>query len=121
MARGKATQSGAAAKAEEDRPLQRVVGLRYEPDDGALPQVVLKGAGPLAEELLARRIGLGTRSPPVVKDAALVDALYRLPVDGAIGPELFEAVAALLVHVFAVEAKVRQARDATMQQGEWKR
>ena len=89
--------------------LPRVVGVQYTPDDG-LPQVILKGAGPLAEELLARRIGLGTRSPPVVKDEALLEALYRLPVDNAIGPELFEAVAALLVHVFAVEAKVRGER-----------
>jgi flagellar biosynthesis protein len=97
---------------DDGAQLQRVVGLKYEPGGEGLPQVVLKGAGRLAEEVLERRIGLGLRSPPVVKDAALVDALYRLPVDGAIGPELFEAVAALLVHVFAVEAKVR---EATMQ------
>ncbi len=82
------------------------MGLKYEPEQG-LPQVILKGSGPLAEELLQRRIGLGTRSPPVVKDEALLEALYRLPVDGAIGPELFEAVATLLVHVFAVEARMR--------------
>jgi type III secretion system FlhB-like substrate exporter len=88
---------------------KRVVGLQYEPEQG-LPQVILKGAGPLAEELLQRRIGLGARTPPVVKDGALLEALYRLPVDGAIGPELFEAVAALLVHVFAVEARMKGER-----------
>ena len=82
---------------------KRVVGLKYEPDDG-LPQVILKGAGPLAEELLAMR---DRRRPNVVKDAALLDALYKLPVDSAIGPELFQAVAVVLAHVFAVEAKLR--------------
>ena len=103
-----------AKEMDDEAGPKRVVGLRYDPGEG-LPQVVLKGAGPLAEELLARRIGLGSRSPPVIKDAALLDALYRLPVDGAIGPELFEAVAALLVHVFAVDARVRAERERTMQ------
>jgi flagellar biosynthesis protein len=87
---------------EETVP-KRVVGLRYQPDEG-LPEVILKGAGPLAEELLRRRT---PRGPPVVKDEALLDALYRLPLDSAIGPELFQAVAALLAHIFAVEGKMR--------------
>ena len=81
----------------------RVVGLRYEPDEG-LPEVILKGAGPLADELLRQRTRHGTA---VVKDEALLDALYRLPLDSAIGPELFQAVAALLAHIFAVEGKMR--------------
>lgn len=85
---------------------KRVVGLRYRPDEGddALPEVILKGAGPLAEELLKSR---GPHGPAVVKDEALLDALYRLPLDSAIGPELFQAVAALLAHIFAVEGKMR--------------
>ena len=94
-----------------DEPeLKRVVGLKYEPGDG-LPEVILKGTGPLAEELLQRRMKMGSKSPPVVKNEALLDALYRLPVDGAIGPELFHAVAALLVHVFAVDAKLKGERN----------
>lgn len=82
---------------------KRVVGLRYEPDEG-LPEVILKGAGPLAEELLRVRM---TRGPMLVKNEALLDALYRLPLDSAIGPELYQAVAALLAHVFAVDGKMR--------------
>ncbi len=89
---------------DEEAVRKRVVGLRYEPDDG-LPEVILKGAGPLAEELLKRRTG---QRPPVVKDEALLDALYRLPIDSEIGPELFQAVAVLLAHVFAVEGKMRE-------------
>ena len=58
----------------EGRPLQRVVGLRYDPDDGGLPEVILQGAGPLAEALLRQRMRKG---PPLVKNEALVDALYR--------------------------------------------
>jgi len=91
---------------DDEQVLKRVVGLRYEPGEDSLPEVILKGAGPLADELLARRSGAGNR-PPVVKDEALLDALYRLPIDSAIGPELFQAVAVLLAHVFAVEAKLK--------------
>lgn len=79
---------------------KRVVGLRYEPEQG-LPKVVLKGCGPLAEEILQRH-GPGRR-PPVVKNEALLEQLYRLPIDGEIGPELYRLVAIILVHVFAVE------------------
>lgn len=87
---------------------RRVVGLRYEGADD-LPTVHFKGAGPLADELLQRR-GLG--APPVVHNPVLLDALYRLPVDAAIGPELFQAVAAILVHVLSVDALQRSTTTA---------
>jgi flagellar biosynthesis protein len=83
----------------------RVVGLAYDPEGDALPRVVLKAAGPLAGELLSQ-----PRLPPVRHDAALLDALFRLPTDGAIGPDLFHAVAAILAHVIAVDA--RRQEDA---------
>jgi type III secretion system FlhB-like substrate exporter len=37
--------------------------------------------------------------PPVVRDAALVDQLYRIPIDAPIGRELFPVMATLLAHV----------------------
>ena len=85
---------------DEDK---RVVGLRYRPEEG-LPRVILKGSGRLASEVVRRRDAL--RGPPLVRDEKLVRELYRLPVDAEIGPELFELVAILLVHVFAVEESV---------------
>lgn len=98
-----AAQTDLSDRYEPDAPApRRVVGLKYAPEDG-LPQVILKGAGPLAEELLARRdprVG-----PQVVKNEALLQSLYRLPIDSAIGPELFQVVAVILAHVFALETK----------------
>jgi flagellar biosynthesis protein len=91
---------------QKDTPA-RVVGLRYEPEEG-LPQVVLKGSGQMAEEILRRRDWL--REQPVVKDPQLVEQLYKLPIDARIGPELFQLVAALLVHVFAIEEKMRRLK-----------
>lgn len=91
----------------EPAPIRRVVGLKYEPDAGP-PQVVLKGAGPLAEEILTRRRArVGAQ---VVRNEALLESLYRLPLDAQIGPELFHVVAVILAHVFALEAQLKSTR-----------
>lgn len=88
----------------ETKP-QRVVGIRYEPEEGA-PKVILKGAGALAEEILRTRHPV--TGPQVVKNPELLEKLYRLPVDAQIGPELYHLVAIVLAHVFSVEAKARE-------------
>ena len=85
--------------------LKKVVGLKYEPGEG-VPQVIVKGAGAAAEELLRRRDALD--GPPVVEDRALAEQLYRLPMEAPIGPELFELVAALLAHVFSLEQQIAE-------------
>jgi flagellar biosynthesis protein len=92
----------------QQAPIRRVVGLSYEPEKG-LPQVILKGAGPLAEDILKRR---GPRvGVQVVRNEALLQSLYRLPLDAQIGPELFQVVAVILAHVFALEAKLKSERE----------
>ncbi|HZR68347.1 MAG TPA: EscU/YscU/HrcU family type III secretion system export apparatus switch protein [Burkholderiales bacterium] len=85
--------------------LTRVVGLAYEPGEG-LPHIVLKGAGPLADEVLERGRRIGA---PVVHDRELLDRLFRLPTDSEIGPELFRVVAVILAHVFALNEKRKEA------------
>ena len=93
----------------EPSKIKKVVGLEYAPGTG-LPQVTLKGAGPLAEELLWRRSKSG--SPKIVHDAALTEQLYRLPIDSQIGPELFRVVAIVLTHVLSIDAKIKgEKRD----------
>lgn len=89
-----------------DKPeIKRVVGLHYEIGEG-LPQVILKGSGRLAEEILRRSDPVN--GPHVVKDPELLDKLYRLPLDGEIGPDLYRLVAILLAHVFAVEGTLKR-------------
>lgn len=83
---------------------KRVVGLGYEPGSG-LPQVILKGSGPLADEILAQRRKLS--NPQIYRNDELVERLYRLPIDSQIGPDLYRLVAVILAHVFAVEAKLK--------------
>lgn len=87
-----------------ERP-RRVVGLGYEPEHG-VPRVMLKAVGSTAEDIIwSSQRGSG---PPIVKNPAVLDALYRLPVDADIPPELFEVIAVILVHVSAVDAETKQ-------------
>ncbi len=89
----------------EDEASKKVVGLKYEPGQG-LPRVILKGSGKLAEAILEQQKKPG--GPSLVKDEQLLQALYKMPVDGEIGPELYELVAILLVHVFAIEDREKE-------------
>jgi type III secretion system FlhB-like substrate exporter len=86
---------------------KKVVGLGYEVGQG-LPRVVVKGSGKMAEQILRQRDP--NNGPMLVKDAQLLEQLYRLPMDAEIGAELFHLVAALLAHVFAVEEKMKEER-----------
>jgi type III secretion system FlhB-like substrate exporter len=89
----------------ENEQNKKVVGLAYEPGKG-LPRVVVKGNGPMAEQILRERDPVD--GPMLVKDPQLLQQLYRLPMDAEIGPELFQLVAALLAHVFAVEQRLKE-------------
>jgi type III secretion system FlhB-like substrate exporter len=88
---------------------RRLVGLKYEPE--GLPQVVAKASGEAVEEALRRRAA-GGRAAPVVRNEALLEELFRLPLDAPIGRELFQVVAVLLAHVLDVEAKLAERADA---------
>jgi type III secretion system FlhB-like substrate exporter len=76
------------------------------------PTVVLKGAGVGATAVLdaARR---AAEPPPVVRDAALVDQLYRIPIDAPIGRELFPVMATLLAHVVQLDRHMQDQTGAS--------
>jgi len=85
----------------------KVVGLAYKPG-GELPRVVVKGCADAAEAILRERDWV--RGPRVVRDPQLTEQLYRLPLEAPIGPELFQLVAILLTHVFAIEEQLAGER-----------
>jgi type III secretion system FlhB-like substrate exporter len=90
--------------------LQRVVGVSYEPGELA-PVVVLKSAGAGAAAVLdaARH---AAEAPAIVRDAALVEQLYRIPIDGDVGRELFPVMATLLAHVVTLDKHLEQLPGA---------
>ncbi len=79
---------------------KRVVGVSYT-EGGQAPVVVVKGAGEAAEAVLNQAREQNDLS--IVRDPELVAQLYRVPVDSAIGRDLFPVMAALLAHVLLVD------------------
>jgi type III secretion system FlhB-like substrate exporter len=45
---------------------------------------------------------------PVAHDTTMVNQLYRLPIDTALGKELFPVMAVLLAHVLRVDRKTKE-------------
>lgn len=84
---------------------QKAVAVRYDPDEIA-PKILAKGAGVIAEKILEN-----AQDADIVvhKDAALVEDLTRLDLGEHIPPELYEAVAQILV--FICELDGRKSRE----------
>jgi len=90
-----------------ERPRRRrATALKYEQGPGAAPRVVASGAGLVADRIveLAREQGV-----PVREEPALVEALARLELEQEIPPELFVAVAEVLVWAYGLEGGRRSA------------
>lgn len=85
--------------------VKKVVGVKYTPGEG-LPTVILKGSGKIAEEILNKRNSVNSHK--VIEDKELVEKLYRLPIDAEITRDLYEVVAIMLSHVFAVNEKLKE-------------
>jgi flagellar biosynthesis protein len=81
--------------------MRRATALRYRTGDGA-PQVVATGRGQIAETILARAREAGV---PVREDAGLAEALGRLPLEAQLPPELYAAVAEVLVWAYRLDAR----------------
>ncbi len=71
----------------------------------AAPVVVASGQGYVAEQIIALAKAYGV---PVERDPALAGMLARLRVGEAIPPELYQAIAELLVFLYDLDARVVQ-------------
>jgi flagellar biosynthesis protein len=96
----------ATPPAERPKP-RRAAALHY--GGGDAPTVVAAGAGAAAEriEQIARE-----NNVPVQNDGPLAEALSRLPVDAEIPPELYRAVAEVLIWARGVEIIARSEHAA---------
>jgi flagellar biosynthesis protein len=86
---------------------RRAAALKYDQDPAhpsGAPKVVAAGAGLIADKILeiAREQGVSIREDP-----ALAEALARLELEQEIPPELFAAVAEVLVWAYSLEGKRR--------------
>jgi flagellar biosynthesis protein len=75
---------------------KKPVALRYDPEKDNAPVVLAKGYGELAERII--KIAK-ERNIPVVEDKDMISALIRVEVFEEIPPELYRAVAKVLVFI----------------------
>ena len=81
---------------------KKAAALKYNPGEAAAPKVVAKGSGSIAEKILevAREHKI-----PLREDPQLVEVLSTIDLDREIPPELYKAVAEILVFVYRMTKK----------------
>lgn len=82
---------------------QKAVALKYDYSSGAAaPKVLAKGQGGVADKILevAREKGI-----PLYEDPELVEVLSQLDVSTEIQPELYQAVAEVLIFIYKMNQK----------------
>ena len=84
---------------EDKKKIKQAIALEYNPDEEA-PKVIATGRGALAERIIEKA---KESDVPIHRDDKLADTLSRLEIGDMIPPELYEAVAEVLVFVDAME------------------
>lgn len=82
----------------------RAVALRYDRGKARAPRVVAKGQGHVAENIIgvAQKHGV-----PLHEDSNLAATLNALDLEAEIPPELYRAVAEVLVFIYRLAGKLK--------------
>ena len=80
------------------------IAREYDPNVDEAPKVLATGKGLVAEKIIEEA---KKSDVPVHKDSKLAGTLSKLEIGDMIPPELYEAVAEVLVFVDAMEKKLR--------------
>lgn len=83
-------------------PTHYAVAVRYEPRETPLPIVVASGVDEEAAQLRGIALSMGV---PIIANPPVARALYKVPLNQPIPPELLEVVAAILRWVDSVGAR----------------
>src|SRR6056297_3065034 len=87
-------QNNRRVKSDE---VEEAAALKYDPDEGPIPKVVAQAKGELARRIV--EIAL-ENDIPIYKDEKLVEKLLELDYYSEIPPELYKAVAEVIVYVY---------------------
>ncbi len=93
-------------KKKDDR--LTAAAIKYDAKKDTAPRVTAKGKGLIAEKIieLARK-----HNVPIKEDPALVQVLYQLEIDDHIPPELYKAIAEILVFVYSLNEEWRSRQN----------
>lgn len=90
----KTDQFGKKIKQEE---VNEAAAIKYDPDESPIPKIVAQAKGELAQRIV--EIAL-ENDIPIYKDQKLVEKLLELDYYSEIPPELYKAVAEVIVYVY---------------------
>lgn len=86
-------------------PTRLAVALCYEPKGMPAPKVIAKGSDWMARRIIAEA---QRYSVPIIPDAPLAQALFKLPVGATIPPELYHAVAEVIAFVYRITGRTQE-------------
>lgn len=81
---------------------RKAVALKYNASKDQAPKIVAKGKGQLAERIIKIAQDYNV---PIYEDANLVEVLSKLELDTQIPPELYQAVAEILVFIYKLNQR----------------
>ncbi|MBN2082710.1 EscU/YscU/HrcU family type III secretion system export apparatus switch protein [bacterium] len=90
-----------------DKPIQKSVALRYDPEQDRAPVLVAKGKGFIAERIIALAKEHGIF---VHQDPALVELLMDVELADTIPPQLYQVVARVLAMVYRANRELAKSR-----------
>ena len=82
---------------------KKAAALKYDKKESGAPSVVAKGKGVIAEQIIAIA---KKNKVPIYPDRDLVQVLEALDLDFEIPPELYRAVAEVLVFIYDMNKKL---------------
>jgi flagellar biosynthesis protein len=83
-------------------PRKKVIALKYDPSNQSAPKLLAKGQGNVADRILAIAVEKGI---PLYRDPELLEVLSQLDVGAEIQPELYQAVAEVLIYIYKMNRK----------------
>ncbi|MDD4600443.1 hypothetical protein SDC9_05959 [bioreactor metagenome] len=87
----------------EEEKAKQAIALNYNNEKNAAPKVIAKGAGYIADKILA---SAKQNSIPVYQNKTLTSMLMAVDIDREIPPELYQAVAEILAYVYRVDQRL---------------
>lgn len=84
-----------------DERRRKAIALRYRSNTDHAPRVLAKGAGPVADRIIAIATEHGI---PLHEDRDLVALLAALEIDAEVPPALYQALAEVLSHIYRANA-----------------
>jgi len=84
--------------------MKKAVALRYDREKDSAPKVVAKGKGHIGEKIIqiAKEHNI-----PIKEDPVLVETLSQIEINQEIPPELYQAVAEILVYIYRKTGKLK--------------